>query len=161
MKIKFKKLSKEAVSPKYAYTHDAGCDLTAINKSYDTYGNVVYSTGLAVEIPEGYVGLLFPRSSVSKQDLLMSNSVGVIDSGYQGEIIVKFKRINAISAGIVNYLNENELMPNKAREEREFEVGDRVAQLIVIPYPKVEWEEVDEFNSKTDRGEGGFGSSGS
>lgn len=80
MKVKIKKLSPNAVIPQYAKQGDAGLDLTATSKEYDEHGNVVYGTSLAIEIPPGYVGLLFPRSSNAKYDLLNTNAVGVIDS---------------------------------------------------------------------------------
>lgn len=80
MEIKIKKLCDSAVIPSYAKSGDAGMDLVAISKIFDKYGNVEYGTGLAMEIPKGYVGLLFPRSSIFKQDLSLANAVGVIDS---------------------------------------------------------------------------------
>ncbi len=92
MKVKIKKLHKNAIIPQYAKSGDAGMDLVATSKSYDKHGNVVYGTGLAFEIPKGFVGLLFPRSSNAKKDLLLSNSVGVLDSGYRGEVMFKFKK---------------------------------------------------------------------
>ena len=91
MEVKIKKLCDSAVIPSYAKPGDAGMDLVATSRIFDKYGNVEYGTGLAMEIPEGYVGLLFPRSSISKQDLSLANAVGVIDSGYRGEIKFKFK----------------------------------------------------------------------
>lgn len=139
MKVKIKKLVENAVIPTYAKKGDAGMDLTATSKTYDEQGNVVYGTGIAVEIPEGYVGLVFPRSSICKTDLLLTNSVGVIDSGYRGEIMAKFAYVH---------------MHNK-----KYEIGDRIAQLIIMPYPTIEFEEVDKL-SETERGEGGYGSSG-
>lgn len=139
MKIRVKKLNPDAVIPAYAMPGDAGMDLTATSKEYDMFGNVVYGTGLAMEIPAGYVGLLFPRSSVYKKDLLLSNAVGVIDSGYRGEISLKF---NALK-----------------RFPIEYEVGDRVGQIIIIPYPQIEFEEASEL-SHTDRGVSGYGSTG-
>lgn len=82
MKVKIKKLHPDAVIPVYAKAGDAGLDLTAISESWNEDDSMVtYDTGLAVEIPEGHVGLLFPRSSVSKTRLNLANSVGVIDSG--------------------------------------------------------------------------------
>ena len=89
MKVKIKKLNEDAVIPKYSKSGDAGLDLTAISKIYDEFGNVEYDTGLAFEIPENYVGLIFPRSSNCKKDLLLSNSVGVIDSNYRGSVKIK------------------------------------------------------------------------
>lgn len=81
MKVRIKKLHKDAIIPSYAHSNDAGLDLTAIDIEYDDKNDcVVYHTGLAIEIPEGYVGLLFPRSSIFKKNLALSNSVGIIDS---------------------------------------------------------------------------------
>lgn len=139
MKIKIKKLHENAVIPTYAKHGDAGMDLTATSKSYDENNNVVYGTGLAVEIPEGYVGLVFPRSSICKKDLFLTNSVGVIDSGYRGEIMTKFKHTDNLPV--------------------EYRVGERIAQLIILPHPYIEFELADEL-SKSERGTGGYGSSG-
>ena len=138
MKVKIKKLHPDAFIPKYAKAGDAGMDLTAVEMERE-WNIVTYKTGLAVEIPEGHVGLLFPRSSVYKTSMVLSNCVGVIDSGYRGEIMMKFRSTES----------------NKA-----YEVGDRVGQLIILPYPQVEFEEVDNLSS-TERGEGGYGSTGS
>ncbi len=137
LKIKIKKLHKDSVIPSYSKPGDAGLDLTAISESWNEDDSMVtYDTGLAVEIPEGHVGLLFPRSSVSKTRLNLANSVGVIDSGYRGSIMLKFRFLE--SGGVYN-------------------VGDRVGQLLILPYPAIEFEEVEELSS-TERGEGGFGS---
>lgn len=144
MKVKIKKLNENARIPKYAHSDDAGMDLTATSKWYDQWSNVCYGTGIAVEIPKGYVGLLFPRSSNSKKLLLQSNSVGIIDSGYRGEIMVKFKRNSPYY---------------KFDGDAEYQVGDRIGQLIIMPYPQVEFEEVEELND-SDRGDGSYGSSG-
>ena len=144
MKVNVKKLDSNAVLPTYAKHGDAGMDLTATSKSYDEHGNVVYGTSLAFEIPHGYVGLLFPRSSNTKKDLILGNSVGVIDSGYRGEVVFKFR----------------ELLPSERDIEfgaREYEIGDRIGQIIIMPYPQIEFNLVDEL-STTDRGIGGFGS---
>lgn len=86
MKVRFKKLNDKAVIPTKAHATDAGFDLTATSKKCDDFGNVVYGTGIAAEIPKGYVGFVFPRSSIYKQDIILSNCVGVIDSGYRGNI---------------------------------------------------------------------------
>lgn len=80
MEVKIKKLNENAVIPKYSKAGDAGMDLVATSREIDKYGNIVYGTGLAFEIPKGYVGLLFPRSSISKYDMNLTNSVGVLDS---------------------------------------------------------------------------------
>jgi dUTP pyrophosphatase len=99
----------------------------------------VYGTGLAFEIPQGYVGLVFPRSSNAKKDLWLTNSVGVIDSGYRGEVMFKYRPVSY--------------------KEREYAVGERVGQLIIMPYPHIEFEEVNTL-SESERSTGGYGSSG-
>lgn len=135
--LKFKLLTENAVLPKYAKVGDAGLDLTATSVEVDG-GVWTYRTGIAVEIPEGHVGLLFPRSSIYKTSHRLTNSVGVIDSGYRGEIMFKFK---TDSVGEI------------------YEVGDRVGQLVIIEYPQFNPVAVDEL-SETERGAGGYGSSG-
>lgn len=142
MEIKIKKLNENAVIPAYATEGSAGMDLTATSKHYDNEGNAVYGTGLAFEIPKGYVGLLFPRSSNAKKDLLLSNSVGVLDSDYRGEVTFKFKQIRRMFG-----------------RERQYEVGDRIGQIIVVKHPKVVFVEAEEL-SDTKRGKGGYGSTG-
>ena len=137
VKVKIKKLHPNAAIPSYAKTGDAGMDLTSVWKKQEL-DLITYGTGLAVEIPEGYVGLLFPRSSVYKTKMFLTNCVGVIDSGYRGEIMMKF-----------------EMMDSKAM----YETGDRIGQIIILPYPQVEFEEVDKL-SMTSRSTGGFGSTG-
>lgn len=149
--VKIKKLHKDAVMPTYAKHGDAGMDLTAVSKEYDEHGNVVYGTGLAFEIPNGYVGYVFPRSSNSKKDLILSNSVGVIDSGYRGEVIFKFKP--------VAYKAESETIHEVSLDFlQDYDIGDRIGQIIIMPYPQINFIEVDELPS-SDRGVGGFGSS--
>lgn len=139
MKVKIKKVDSNAVIPSYAKQGDAGLDLTAVSKVRDDSGNVVYGTGLAFEIPQGYVGLVFPRSSNAKKDLWLTNSVGVIDSGYRGEVMFKYRPVSF--------------------KEREYAVGERIGQLIIMPYPHIEFEEADEL-SESERSTGGYGSSG-
>ncbi len=147
MIVKIKKLTKNAVIPTRNTETDAGLDLTAITATLYTGvdGNFIeYGTGLAIEVPEGYVGLLFPRSSVTKKDLVLGNSVGVLDSGYRGEIKFRFKQLTA------SY---------PITEEIAYIPGDKVGQIIILPYPKVVFEVVDELED-SERGENGFGSSG-
>ena len=139
MRIKIKKLHEDAKIPKYAHYGDAAVDLTAVRQWEDQASNVCYGTGIAIEIPDGYVGLLFPRSSVSKTNLRLCNSVGVIDSGYRGEIMLKFDR-----RGFVDNI---------------YSVGDRVGQLMILPVPSIQFFEVDDLSS-TARNSNGFGSSG-
>lgn len=138
MKVKFKKLTEDAVSPKRAKPGDAGADLTATSMNHYT-DYTEYGTSLSVEIPEGHVGLVFPRSSNSNKDQLLANSVGVIDAGYRGEIKARFKRTK--------------------EGARQHQPGDRFAQLVIVPIVEAEYEEVEEL-SETERGEGSFGSSG-
>lgn len=146
MQLKIKKLDKRAVVPSYSKPGDAGLDLTAIHISRDNVGNITYHTGLAIEIPEGYVGLLFPRSSICKKQQFLTNGVGVIDSSYRGEIMAKFKPVMGSYETILELFESNE-----------YEIGDRVVQLLIIPYPQIELEEVEKL-SDTERGYGGFGS---
>jgi dUTP pyrophosphatase len=154
MKVKIKKLSELAVSPKYAQSGDAGMDLVAISETKCTeHGYVEFGTGIAVEIPEGYVGLVFPRSSISNIAHLLANSVGVIDSNYRGEIKVRMKPdTSSIMMGLSGL--------DKYFTSKYYNIGDKVAQLIILPYPKIEFEEVSEL-SNTERNDGGFGSTGS
>ena len=140
MQVKFVKLVEQAIVPSYAKFGDAGLDLVATSILSNTSEQVTYGLGLAVEIPEGFVGLIFPRSSIRKHQLSLSNSVGVIDSGYRGELQVTFNK----TAGLTSF---------------QYKVGDRVCQLVVLPYPEVEPVEVFEL-SETERGVGGFGSTG-
>lgn len=141
MNLKIKKLAVNAVIPEYQSKGAAGIDLTAISKEFDPYNKVwVYGTGLAVEIPKGHVGLLFPRSSIYRTSLSLVNSVGVIDSDYRGEIKAMFKLSND------NIKNE-------------YYLGDRIIQLVIIPIPHINIQVVEEL-SNTERGEKGFGSSG-
>jgi dUTP pyrophosphatase len=155
MEVKIKKLHENAVIPTYAKNGDAGMDLTATSKSYDDHGNVVYGTGLAFEIPEGYVGLLFPRSSNTKKDLILGNSVGVLDSGYRGEVAFKFKPLARIEECTDDSIHINDWYDDKEH----YEIGERIGQIIILPYPKIEFFEVDELED-SERGDGGFGSSG-
>ncbi len=151
MEVKIKKLDENAVVPSYAKHGDAGLDLTATSKYYDDHGNVCYGTGLAFEIPYGFVGLLFPRSSNTKKDLILGNSVGVLDSGYRGEVVFKFKQHPDVG------YNEDDVIV--VDHVLDYEIGDKIGQLIIMPYPKVKFKLVDEL-STSDRGTGGFGSTG-
>jgi dUTP pyrophosphatase len=143
MQVNIKKISENAVIPSYAKDGDAGLDLVATSIVNEEAFQITYGLGVAMEIPEGFVGLVFPRSSIRKTNLQLSNSVGVIDSGYRGELQATFNKVQ----GIDNVEREN------------YKVGDRVCQIIIIPYPPIEFNEVNEL-SNTERGEGGFGSTG-
>ncbi len=137
MKIKFKKLNNRAKIPFYANEGDAGMDLVAtkITRLSNFYE---YGTDIAMQVPKGYVGLLFPRSSISNTDHYLRNSVGVIDSGYRGEIKIRMS------------------IPDL--DKKEYNIGDKIAQLVIIKLPWVDIEEVQDLED-SDRGKGGFGSS--
>ena len=140
LEVKFKKLVETAKCPIKAHPTDAGADLTAVSREWnEEYGCWIYGTGIATEIPEGYVGLVFPRSSIRKYTLAQCNAVGVIDSSYRGEIMVSYRPTSNIQIL--------------------YEIGDKIAQLIILPYPEVSYTEVESL-SETDRGENGHGSSG-
>ena len=140
LEIKFKKLVETAKMPTKAHPTDAGADLTAVSREWNEELKCwIYGTGIATEIPEGYVGLVFPRSSIRKYTLAQCNAVGVIDSSYRGEIMVSYKLTSDV--------------------EKIYNIGDKIAQLIILPYPEVSYTEVESL-SETDRGENGHGSSG-
>ena len=114
-------------------------DLTVTRIEEDAQNFICYF-GLAFEIPYGYMGLIFPRSSNCKKDLILSNSVGIVDSNYRGEVQARFKKLASPFA-------------------EKYSVGDRAAQIVIVPYPHIEWEEVSVLG-ETDRGEKGHGSTG-
>lgn len=105
-----------------------------------------------MEIPENHVGLIFPRSSNAKMDLSLGNCVGVIDSGYRGPIGFIFK---------LRYMNPLVRMWRalRGRKDKTYSVGDRIGQIIIMPYPTIVFEEADEL-SESKRGENGWGSTG-
>ncbi len=141
MIIPFKKVHPAASIPQRGSEWAAGFDLVAVDCSFDTDNQVyIYRTGLAVEIPRGYVGLLFPRSSIFRASLTMSNSVGVIDPDYRGEVKATFRK--TAGAG------------------RPYAPGERCVQLHIVPAPEVYFLEKRLALSETERGQGGFGSSG-
>jgi dUTP pyrophosphatase len=138
--VRFKKLHPDAKAPYQATPGSAGWDLTAtsVEPVKEDAFLCRYGTGLAVEIPAGHVGLVFPRSSVYKTGQLLTNCVGVIDSDYRGEI-------TAVFAG--------------TRTDNAYQPGDRIAQLVIMPIPAVKFEEAEEL-TETERGAGGYGSTG-
>lgn len=164
VKVKFKKLNKKAVIPAYAHPDSAGMDLVAVTKE-ETDKYIQYGLGFATEIPKGYVGLVFPNSRISKYDVSLANCVAVFDSDYRGEWMLRFKKypkfhictiINKFKGwfGIKDFTIESYLDQDNTKI---YQIGDVVAQLIVIPYPKVEIVEVEELTD-SERGTGGFGS---
>lgn len=144
IQLKIKKLLPEAKLPAYGSANAAGADLYALSEHAVRIGaneTAIVHTGLAVEIPEGYVGLIFARSGLAtKKGLAPANKVGVIDSDYRGEIRVA--------------------LHNHSKYMQSIEPYERVAQLVIMPYVYAELIETDEL-SDTERGEGGFGSTGS
>lgn len=138
MNLRIKKLKGSAILPSYASDGDAGMDLVAVSvdKSNNKYWE--YGTGLALEISKGFAGLLFPRSSISKTSHFLKNSVGVVDSGYRGEVKIRMSMDHS---------------------ESQYKEGDRIAQLVIVALPQVKVEEVKEL-LPSQRGEGGFGSTG-
>lgn len=141
--LRYKKLHPDAKPPTRGKPGDAGMDLTAIDdgKTNAHSDYIEYDTGVAIELPPNHVALVFPRSSISTYRLSLANAVAVIDSNFRGSIKLRFRM-----------LSETPSLRYKA--------GDRIGQLIVLPYPEVVLVETDTLSS-TDRGEGGFGSSGS
>lgn len=143
MEIKFKKLSDKAIMPSKAHKTDAGFDLTATNitTELNECGQlvIVYHTDLALEIPDGYFAQLMPRSSIAKKSLRLTNSCGVIDSGYRGEVLGKFIATTDVVPAV-------------------YKAGDKFAQLVILPVPDVEFVESDNL-SESDRADGGYGSS--
>ena len=145
MTVKVKKLSENAVLPQKAHKSDAGFDLTVsrITTELNEVGEliIVYHTDLCMEIPEGYFGALFSRSSVSRKPLSQTNAVGVVGSGYRGEIVAKFR--STVPA----------VVPSVYKE------GERFAQLVILPVPDIDMVEADTLGDN-DRGEAGLGSTG-
>ena len=142
MTLKIKRVAENAVLPVKATKGSAGYDLTVssvtIEYSEDGVAVINYNSGIAVEIEEGHVGLLLPRSSIYRKSLTLTNCVGIIDSDYRGPVMAKFK------------LNTN-TAPSVYRE------GERFAQLVIMPITDAKIEEVESL-SETERGEGGYGS---
>ena len=136
--VKIRKVDENAVIPFRAHPTDAGMDVTAISMEM-TEDYVEYDTGLQFQLPEGYAMLIFPRSSNSKKDLLLCNSVGILDANYTGNLKLRFK------------------LTNEGYTKKIYNPGDRVGQIMIIPYPDVNFIETNDFN-ETDRGDGGFGS---
>lgn len=184
LEVKFKKLNEKAVIPTYAHDGDVGMDLTAIDVEYDSKNDCyVYHTGLTFETDKHYGIFLFPRSSNRKTEAYLANHVGIDDSAiYRGEIMLCFKnrtslRQNAFYGRMIafwNAIEEGKSVEEATKESvgawmeainnpmlfAPYKVGDRVAQMVALPYPNVKLNERQEL-SKTERGENGFGSTGS
>ena len=183
IEIKIKKLSENAVIPKYAIDGDVGMDLTAIDVEYDEEKDMyIYHTGISIESPKHYGVLIFPRSSNRNTDAYICNHVPVIDTAvYRGEIMICFKNRDSLNqialkeemdellTSLQVYRDPSDAVEeaykayDKAKEDpmkyAPYKVGDRICQMVLIPYPNVLFKETDEL-SKTERGEKGFGSTG-
>lgn len=142
MQLRFTKLHPDAVLPQHAHEGDAGSDLCCVEAvSLGPGRRTRVRTGIAVAIPEGHAGLVLPRSGLAhKHGVTLTNTPGLIDSGYRGELQVL-------------------LLNTDPDETFTAEPGDRIAQLVVVPYAAPTWVEVDAFE-ETQRGLSGFGSSG-
>lgn len=142
-KVNIKVLNEKAILPTYGSTYSAGADLYACLDGAVTIEpgeEALIHTGLAMEIPVGYAGLIYARSGLAtKKGLAPSNKVGVIDADYRGEIMVS--------------------LFNHSKEKRTVEPGERIAQLVITPFITADWNMVSELE-ETDRGAGGFGSTG-
>ena len=136
--VDFEKKIANAKVPKQATEGAAGYDLVAATSTLLRHNMVEYDTGIAVAIPDGYVGLLFPRSSVSNTSWSLANSVGVIDSDYRGSIRLRFRT-------------------DVERISLPYKVGERIGQLVIVPCPIVNFCELESVD-QTDRRVGGFGS---
>ena len=142
MIVRIKKLNENATVPTYGTEYSAGADLYNLNEAVTipAHKTVLIHTGISVEIPEGYAGLIYARSGLaSKRGLAPANKVGVVDADYRGEVMVALHNHSDIDATV--------------------DAGERVAQLVVTPFLKVEYQLADEL-SDTVRGAGGFGSTG-
>ena len=158
MKVNIKKLTETAIIPTYGDAGAAGADLYADVETPVYIGEnevVKISTGIAMEIPEGYVGLIYARSGLGcKHGLAPANKVGVIDSSYRGPIIVCLYNHEKY-----DHKNYDERYAEDYARRHTINQGDRIAQIVITPYVTAEFNEVEELVS-SDRGEGGFGSTG-
>ncbi len=175
MNLKVKLLYPDSKLPTRAHPTDAGLDLYCHRrespKGVIHSAQQFYYTGIAVEIPEGHVGLIFPRSSISNTNHRLVNAVGVIDHGYDGEVQLRFDESPASALTVVQALigmAGGEVDPERIARARtnhteiinaEYQVGDRIGQLVIVPCLVLDVEEVKEL-SESVRGRGGFGSTG-
>lgn len=183
LEVKFKKLNEKAIIPSYAHDGDVGMDLTAISVEYDADNDLyIYHTGLAFESDYHYGIFLFPRSSNRKTEAYLCNHVGIADSAiYRGEIMLCFKNRTSLrqialesrTIAFFNAIEDGKSVEEATKESVDawfeafknpmlfapYKEGDRVAQMVVLPYPDVKLKEAEKL-TETDRGSGGFGSTG-
>lgn len=165
MEVKIKRLSKDAIIPKKASNSAAGFDLYAINEEVIEGGETkIIHTGIAIEIPEGYFGAIYARSGLAtREGLRPANCVGVIDSDYRGEIMIALHNDTspAVKETIFNGdAIEDVFIAVNNDSSRHIETCERVAQLVIQKFEDVKFIECDDLTD-TERGEGGFGSTGS
>ena len=167
MSLKVKKLVPEAVLPAKAKIGDAGYDVVAIDDGTwsDDGTYIQYRTGIAIEVPEGYHTELFPRSSITKTDLVLGNSIGLVDNGYRGEILFRFKvaqrgkQLETWSIGPDSVRLPDRNVAFHKMDLITYKKGDKIGQIVIRKTESLEVEEVPELSS-TERGSGGFGSTG-
>lgn len=141
LQVKIKKTHESAVIPTYGTSGSACFDLTAISMKHieeSGYGYIEYDLGLAFQIPEGHVGLIYPRSSISKTGMILSNAVGIIDSDYRGTVTARFKWV---------------------KDSIMYQPGERCCQMMIVPVQQIEFRLVDALDD-TERGSGAYGSTG-
>ena len=140
--IEIKLLHENAKIPEKAKKGDNCYDLTAVSKTYnDEYGFWEYDTGIAIKPQEGYATQIYPRSSISKYDIFLANSVGEIDNGFENTLKLRFK-------------------PTKFNFPKTYNINDKIGQLKVFKQYEIDFTVVEEFSSSSERGQDGFGSSG-
>lgn len=139
MDIQIKRIDTELPVPAYAHPGDAGLDLYAAQPAVVTGETVLIPTGVVVAVPDGHVGLVCPRSGLSKHGVTVANAPGIVDAGYRGELMVRLTTTSATPYRVYR--------------------GDRIAQLLIVPVARPEVTVVDRLDN-TERGTGGFGSTG-
>lgn len=155
IEIKVKKIVPEAHLPTKAKNGDAGFDLVAIDDGIvDSDGFIQYRTGLSIEPPPGVHTEIWPRSSISKYDMALANSIGLIDNGYRGELLIRFKPTLRYSQ-----MQDGEVYVTLPKPFKKYQKGDKIAQLVISSTINALFIESNEL-AETSRGAGGFGSSG-
>lgn len=176
--VKYERMNEYGRVPTRVHWNDAAYDLWAYDMEAKPDGRLMYKTGIKMAIPDNYVGLVFPRSSTSKRNLILGNCVAVFDAGYRGEILIPYKTLHyrselmdvdqstVVPTPWINQVDPNApagvapLVVGKVdRYEVSPEQPERIAQILFIPRTDVNWEEVDYVDEST-RGEGNFGHTG-
>ena len=152
--LKFKKLYPDVIAPQKAHNSDMCFDIFAYSDPIVTDTYIEYKTGLVFEIPDKYDMLLYARSSISNYDLVLANSVGVVDQSYRNEVLFRFKPTKIYKS---YYLQEGK---SPKKQLKIYKKGDKIGQATLVLKSNYSLKEVNEINTNTDRGLGGFGSSG-